>query len=121
VGAGGRPAAESASACRFSTPPGQYGVVEVVRVALVPFGDVDPETIDGEPGIDDWHDGRRQAYDACREEIAALLGEPELAAHRLRADGDPLVPPPRSGDRGGDQRLHPVGICRVIEIALIER
>ena len=35
----------------------KYGIVEVVRVALVPFGDVDPETIDGEPGIHDWHAG----------------------------------------------------------------
>ena len=54
----------------------KYGVVEAVRVALVPLGDVDPDTIDGEPGIDDWHAGRRQAYEACRDEIAALLGEP---------------------------------------------
>src|SRR3954447_12993182 len=65
----------------------KYGVVEVVRVALVPFGDVDPETIDGEPGIDDWPAGRRQAYEACREEIAALLGEPGWKL----ADSEPMV------------------------------
>jgi signal transduction histidine kinase/uncharacterized protein YhfF len=65
----------------------KYGVVEVTRVALVPFGDVDPETIDGEPGIDDWHAGRREAYEACHEEIAALLGEP---GWRL-TDAEPMV------------------------------
>ncbi len=65
----------------------KYAVVEVVRVALVPFGEVDPETIDPEPGVDDWHAGRRRAYDACREELAALMGDP---AWRL-SDADPMV------------------------------
>jgi hypothetical protein len=48
---------------------------------------VDPETIDPEPGIDDWHAGRRIAYEACREEMAALLGEP---GWRL-TDSEPMV------------------------------
>jgi signal transduction histidine kinase/uncharacterized protein YhfF len=65
----------------------RHAVVEVVRVALVPFGDVDPETIDPEPGIDDWHAGRRLAYDACHEEMAALLGEPGWQL----TDKDPMV------------------------------
>ncbi len=60
--------------------------VEVVQVALVAFGDVDPTTIDPEPDAPDWHAGRR-AYDACREEFAALLGEP---GWRL-TDGEPMV------------------------------
>jgi uncharacterized protein YhfF len=53
----------------------RHAVVEVVRVALVPFGEIDPATIDAEPGEADWHAGRRRAYDECRAEIAALLGE----------------------------------------------
>jgi signal transduction histidine kinase/uncharacterized protein YhfF len=65
----------------------RHAVVEVVRVALVPFGDVDPATIDPEPDIDDWHAGRRIAYDTCREEMAALLGDP---GWRL-TDKDPMV------------------------------
>ncbi|WP_028059549.1 sensor histidine kinase [Candidatus Solirubrobacter pratensis] len=65
----------------------RHAVVEVERVALVPFGDVDPATIDPEPGVDDWHGGRRLAYDACREEMAALLGDP---GWRL-TDKDPMV------------------------------
>jgi hypothetical protein len=61
--------------------------VEVVRVALVPFGEVDPATVSPEPGFDDWHEGRRSAYDECREEIRALFGEPEW---RL-TDAEPMV------------------------------
>jgi hypothetical protein len=59
----------------------------VVRVALVPFAEIDPATVDPEPGEDDWHAGRRRAYAECRDEIAALLGEP---GWRL-SDEEPMV------------------------------
>ena len=65
----------------------RHAMVEVVRVALLPFSDVDPETIDPEPGEPDWHAGRRRAYAECQEEIAALLGDPDW---RLE-DTEPMV------------------------------
>src|SRR4051812_22451541 len=65
----------------------RHGVVEVVRVAVLPFSDVDPVSVDAEPGAPDWHAGRRQAYDECREEVAALLGDPSW---RL-TDSEPMV------------------------------
>jgi signal transduction histidine kinase/uncharacterized protein YhfF len=65
----------------------RHAVVEVVRVGLVPFGEIDATTVDPEPGEDDWHAGRRRAYAECREEIAALLGEPDWQL----GDGEPMV------------------------------
>jgi signal transduction histidine kinase/uncharacterized protein YhfF len=65
----------------------RHAVVEVVRVGLVPFGEIDQGTIDAEPGEADWHAGRRRAYAECREEIAALLGEPDWQL----GDGEPMV------------------------------
>jgi signal transduction histidine kinase/uncharacterized protein YhfF len=65
----------------------RHACVEVVRVALVPFAEIDPATIDPEPGEADWHEGRRRAYAECRDEIAALLGEPDW---RL-TDEEPMV------------------------------
>jgi hypothetical protein len=53
----------------------------------VPFAEIDPATIDAEPGAPDGHAGRRRAYGECREEIAALLGEPDW---RL-TDAEPMV------------------------------
>jgi hypothetical protein len=53
----------------------------------VPFGEIDPGTIDAEPGEADWHAGRRRAYAECREEIAALLGEPDWQL----GDGEAMV------------------------------
>ena len=64
-----------------------HATVEVVRVAALPFAEVDPATIDAEPGESDWHAGRRRAYAACQAEMAALLGEPGWG---LR-DGEPMV------------------------------
>ena len=64
-----------------------YGLVEVVRVAVMPFGEIDASMVDPEPGESDWHAARRRAYDSCREEIAALLGEPDW---RL-TDAEPMV------------------------------
>jgi signal transduction histidine kinase/uncharacterized protein YhfF len=65
----------------------RHGLVEIVRVAVMPFGEIDPATVDPEPGEADWHAGRAKAYDECREEIAALLGEPNW---RL-TDAEPMV------------------------------
>jgi signal transduction histidine kinase/uncharacterized protein YhfF len=64
-----------------------HATVEVVRVALLPFHAVDPETIDAEPGEPDWHAGRRRAYGECRAELGALLGEPDWQL----SDDDPMV------------------------------
>jgi uncharacterized protein YhfF len=65
----------------------RHAVVEVVRVGLIPFGEIDPATIDPEPDEPDWHAGRRRAYAECREELAALLGEPDWSL----GDGEPMV------------------------------
>jgi signal transduction histidine kinase len=65
----------------------RHGAVEIVRVAVLPFGEIDPATIDPEPGESDWHVARARAYEACRDEIAALLGEPDW---RLTAS-EPMV------------------------------
>ena len=64
-----------------------YGLVEVVRVAVIPFAEIDASMVDPEPGEPDWHAARRRAYDECRDEIAALLGEPDW---RL-TDAEPMV------------------------------
>jgi signal transduction histidine kinase/uncharacterized protein YhfF len=65
----------------------RHGVVEIVRVAVMPFGEIDPAQVDPEPDETDWHAGRRRAYDECREEIAALLGEPDWRI----TDAEPMV------------------------------
>jgi hypothetical protein len=61
--------------------------VEIVGVAVKAFGEIDPARIDPEPGETDWHAARARAYSECREEIAALLGEPDW---RL-TDAEPMV------------------------------
>jgi uncharacterized protein YhfF len=65
----------------------RHGYVEICGVAVKPFGEIDPSTVDPEPGETDWHKARAQAYDECRDEIAALLGEPDW---RL-TDAEPMV------------------------------
>ena len=55
----------------------RHGAVEIVRVAVLPFGEIDATIVDPDPGEPDWHAARARAYDTCREEIAALLGEPD--------------------------------------------
>ena len=60
---------------------------EPPRVTVQPFGAIDPSTIDPEPGETDWHASRARAYAECRDEIAALLGEPDW---RL-TDTEPMV------------------------------
>ena len=78
----------SASACRCSTTRAATTAPSRSSAsAVLPFGDVDPETIDAEPGSPTGTRGRRQAYDECRAEIAALLGDPDW---RL-ADTEPMV------------------------------
>ena len=56
-------------------------------MAVKPFGEIDPATVDPEPGETDWHAARARAYAECRDEIAALLGEPDW---RL-TDAEPMV------------------------------
>ena len=65
----------------------RHGLVEIVRVAVLPFGEIDASMVDPEPGEADWHAGRAKAYDECREEIAALLGEPDWHL----TDPEPMV------------------------------
>ena len=65
----------------------RHGAVEVVRVAVLPFGEIEAHMVDPEPGESDWHAARTRAYGECRDEIAALLGEPDW---RL-TDAEPMV------------------------------
>jgi signal transduction histidine kinase/uncharacterized protein YhfF len=65
----------------------RHGLVEIVGVAVKAFGEIDATTIDPEPGEADWHAARARAYAECREEIAALLGEPDW---RL-TEAEPMV------------------------------
>jgi uncharacterized protein YhfF len=65
--------------------------VEVVRILVVPFGQIDPDIVDpdsaGISSIDDWRADQRSFYDGCRDETAVLLGEP---GWRL-TDEEPMV------------------------------
>jgi uncharacterized protein YhfF len=67
------------------------GTVEVVRVAVLPFGAIDEDIVRGASAgtvtVDEWRDTQRRFYAGCRDEIAALLGEPEW---RLTGD-EPMV------------------------------
>jgi two-component sensor histidine kinase/uncharacterized protein YhfF len=65
----------------------RHGYVEICGVAVKPFGEIDPGTVDPEPGETDWHKARARAYDECRDEIAALLGEPDWHL----TDAEPMV------------------------------
>jgi len=64
-----------------------HGLVEIVGVAVKAFGDIDASMMDPEPGAEDWHTARARAYAECREEIAALLGDPEWQL----TDAEPMV------------------------------
>jgi uncharacterized protein YhfF len=65
--------------------------VEVVRVTVVPFGDVDDDVVAAsEAGVgtaEEWRAMQRVFYDGCRDEVALLLGEP---GWRL-TDDEPMV------------------------------
>jgi signal transduction histidine kinase/uncharacterized protein YhfF len=67
-------------------------LVEVDRVTVVPFADVDYEVVGaaqvGEfASVEEWRASQRAFYDGCREEVALLLGEP---GWRL-TDDEPMV------------------------------
>jgi len=66
-------------------------VVEVTRVAVLPFGDIDGAVVNAESAgmtsLEDWVASHREFYAGCRDEIALLLGEP---GWRL-TDGEPMV------------------------------
>ncbi len=69
----------------------RWAMVEIVRIAVVPFGQIDsdvvvPETA-GISSIEDWRADQRSFYDGCRDETAVLLGEP---GWRL-TDEEPMV------------------------------
>jgi signal transduction histidine kinase/uncharacterized protein YhfF len=65
--------------------------VEVVRVTVVPFADVDDDVVAAsEAGVDtaaEWRAMQRVFYDGCQDEVALLLGEP---GWRL-TDDEPMV------------------------------
>ncbi|MBI5103776.1 MAG: ASCH domain-containing protein [Solirubrobacterales bacterium] len=69
----------------------RHGMVEVVRVGVVPFSDVGEEVVDAEaagaPSIAAWRERQRAFYEGCRDEIALLVGEP---GWRL-TDEEPMV------------------------------
>jgi signal transduction histidine kinase/uncharacterized protein YhfF len=66
-------------------------VVEVTRVAVLPFGQIDGAVVSAESAgidsVDDWITSHRAFYAGCRDEIAVLLGEP---GWRL-TDAEPMV------------------------------
>jgi uncharacterized protein YhfF len=65
--------------------------VEVVRVTVVPFADVDDDVVAaseaGTADASEWRALQRGFYAGCREEVALLLGEP---GWRL-TDDEPMV------------------------------
>jgi signal transduction histidine kinase/uncharacterized protein YhfF len=66
-------------------------IVEVDRVTVVPFADVDTEiVVASEAGVRttaEWHAMQREFYAGCREEVALLLGEPGWQL----TDDEPMV------------------------------
>ena len=68
----------------------RHGTVEVVRIAVMPFGEVDAGSVEEHEsglGADEWRAAQRDYYDRCREQVATLLEEP---GWRL-TDSEPLV------------------------------
>jgi signal transduction histidine kinase/uncharacterized protein YhfF len=65
--------------------------VEVVRVAVLPFGEITEDVVAAESaGVRshaEWIETQRRFYEGCREEVAVLLGEP---GWRL-TDAEPVV------------------------------
>ena len=66
-------------------------VVEVTRVAVLPFGQIDAAAVSAESAgtatLEEWMHGHRAFYAGCRDEVALLLGEP---GWRL-TDAEPMV------------------------------
>ncbi|MFL5839411.1 MAG: ASCH domain-containing protein, partial [Thermoleophilaceae bacterium] len=69
----------------------QWCCVEVERTTLLPFGAVGTEVVaaeaSGAANAAEWRASHRAFYDACRHELAVLLGEP---GWRL-TDEEPMV------------------------------
>ena len=69
----------------------QRAVVEVTRVAVLPFGHLDADTVSAESAgtetLDAWLAGHRAFYAGCRDEVALVLGEPEWQL----TDDEPMV------------------------------
>ena len=65
--------------------------VEVTRVAVLPFGQIDGAAVSAESAgtatLEEWMESHRAFYEGCREEVALLLGEP---GWRL-TDAEPMV------------------------------
>jgi len=66
-------------------------VVEVTRVAVLPFGQIDGAAVSAESAgtatLEEWMASHRAFYEGCRDEVALLLGEP---GWRL-TDAEPMV------------------------------
>ncbi|HTE64022.1 MAG TPA: histidine kinase [Solirubrobacteraceae bacterium] len=66
-------------------------LVEVTRVAVLPFGQIDGAVVSAETAggasLDEWMASHRAFYAGCRDEVALLLGEP---GWRL-TDAEPMV------------------------------
>jgi signal transduction histidine kinase/uncharacterized protein YhfF len=66
-------------------------VVEVTRVAVLPFGQIDGAVVSaesaGSASLEEWMASHRAFYAGCRDEVALLLGEP---GWRL-TDAEPMV------------------------------
>jgi signal transduction histidine kinase/uncharacterized protein YhfF len=69
----------------------RHGAVEVVRVSVMPFSELDAGAVQDQdpdaPSHEVWLERRREFYACCREHLAELLGEP---GWRLR-DDEPMV------------------------------
>ena len=55
-------------------------IVEVTRVAVMPFDEIDEAVVTAESAgarsVAEWRGQQRAFYDRCRDEIAMLIGEP---------------------------------------------
>ena len=69
----------------------RHGTLEVQRVGVVPFGEVDeiviPYEASGAANLEEWREAQQRFWDLCRDEIALLIGEP---GWRL-TDEEPMV------------------------------
>ena len=75
---GGAPA--SASSPDLDHHGHRRAVVEVTRVAVMPFDEIDEAVVTAESAgarsVAEWRGQQRAFYDRCRDEIAMLIGEP---------------------------------------------
>ena len=69
----------------------RHATVEVVSASVMAFGDVDEDVLADDSAEarspDAWRASQRSFYEACREETAILLGEPDWRI----TDGEPIV------------------------------